>query len=268
MNPAEFANIARVERDFWWHRGMRAIAFTLLDEAAQKRSIRQVLEAGCGTGYFASQVEARYGWQVTALDVAYEGVSHATVLRRVQADIRQLPFREDFEAVLCLDVLVHFARGEEAAALQEFSRVLRPGGVLLLRVAALDALRSRHSEFAHERQRFTRTRLIQAVTRAGLRVVRCTYANSLLLPVAWFKFRLWEPLWNSPPASGLQELPGWLNRLLEVPLKLEARAVQLGINLPLGQSLILVAEKGRLESKPAQPGLLSQHAGSGVRAKR
>ncbi len=30
MNPAEFANIARCERDFWWYRGVRAILYRIL----------------------------------------------------------------------------------------------------------------------------------------------------------------------------------------------------------------------------------------------
>ena len=36
---------------------------------------------------------------------------------------------------------------------------------------------------------------------AGIRVLRCTYANSLLLPVALAKFRLWEPLMRQAPAE-------------------------------------------------------------------
>jgi hypothetical protein len=64
-------------------------------------------------------------------------------------------------------------------------------------------LRSRHSQFAFERQRFTRRRLMGSVTGAGVRVLRCTYVNSLLLPVALAKFRVWEPLLRKPPASGV-----------------------------------------------------------------
>ena len=31
MNPAEFANIAKSEKHFWWYRGMRTILFRLVD---------------------------------------------------------------------------------------------------------------------------------------------------------------------------------------------------------------------------------------------
>ncbi|MBM3740630.1 MAG: class I SAM-dependent methyltransferase, partial [Acidobacteria bacterium] len=51
-----------------------------------------------------------------------------------------------------MDVLVHMPPGGEDTPMREVARVLRPGGLLALRVSALDILRSRHSAFAHERQ--------------------------------------------------------------------------------------------------------------------
>ncbi len=247
MNPAEFQFLAAAEQDFWWFRGMRQILFRILEPLVAQRPIRRVLEAGCGTGHFACQLEARYGWQVFPVDLAWEGLQHGRrlgVQRMAQCDIRRLPFPEgSFDAVFSLDVLVHFPSGEEIRALQELARVLAPKGLLVLRAAALKVLRSRHSQFTGECQRFTRARLKAAVERVGLRPLRISYANSLLLPVALAKFRLWEPLLRKPPSSGLQPLPAWLDTALGAALGLEARILATGVNLPLGQSLLLLAEK-------------------------
>ena len=247
MNPAEFVNIAHTERDFWWYTGMRRILFTLLDPLVRGRKIKSVLEAGCGTGYNASALREHYGWEMYGLDLEMEGLRYGRPLglaNLIQADIASLPFRsETFQAVVSLDVIVHFPLGEEHKPLAEFSRVLAPGGLLVLRVAALDILRSRHSQFAHERQRFTAKRLVRAVTREGVRVLRCTYANSVLLPVALAKFRVWEPLLRRPPQSGVLPVGRRLNRLLQAPLAAEDRWLSKGRNLPLGQSLILIGER-------------------------
>ena len=62
--------------------------------------------------------------------------------------------------------------------------------------------------FAHERQRFTRSRLIELAERHGVKVLRCTHANSLLMPVAFAKFRPWEPLFAAEPASGVAPVAG------------------------------------------------------------
>ena len=230
----------------WWFRGMNRILFDLLDRYAGRNSTHQVLEVGCGTGYLASLLQSRAGWRVTGLDLEPEGLRFARsrVNKLVRGDMRQLPFSANsFSMLVSMDVLVHLEQGRESTALAEFNRVIRPGGLLFLRVAALDVLRSRHSEFAHERQRFTRARLVPQLQTAGFDILRTTYMNSLLLPVALLKFRVWEPITRQAPASGVYRYSPVLNRILEWPLQAERRLLRTGINLPIGQSLFVVARR-------------------------
>ncbi len=247
MNPAEFANIARSEQTFWWYRGMQRILFRLLDPLAAAQRIDRVLEAGCGTGYLSKVLSERYGWRMFPLDLGWEGLDFARgmqVPRPVQGDIAALPFPEHaFDLLLSMDVIVHFPRGEEFRPIAEFARVLKKGGTLAIRVSALDLLRSRHSMFAHERQRFTKSRLVRLLEDHGFSVRRCTYANSLLLPVALAKFRIWEPLTRATPQSGVAPVGPWLDRLLYLPLSAEAALLGAGVNLPLGQSIVAIAER-------------------------
>jgi len=247
MNPAEFANIAGSEQEFWWYRGMRRILFGMLDPLARGRTVRRALEAGCGTGHFTRELETRYGWPMFPLDLGWEGLvfgAQMGIPRLLQADICAIPFPGDcFDAVVSMDVIVHLPRGEEDKPMREFARVLKPGGLFVIRVSALDILRSHHSQFAQERQRFTKARLTALAARHGIRLLRCTYANSLLMPVALAKFRIWEPLSGKQPSSGVEPVAGWLDALLHAPLAAEAALLRLGLNLPLGQSLILLGEK-------------------------
>ena len=247
MNPAEFANIACCERDFWWYRGMRDIFFRFLDPYLEGRPITRALEAGCGTGYFSRLLQTERGWPIVPLDISWEGRTHARRMgaqRPVQADICSLPFAPgSFDLVLSMDVLPHLPPGIESQAASEFARVLAPGGLLVVRAAALDILRSRHSAFAFERQRFTRRRMAGMAESAGFRVLRCTYVNSLLLPVALARFRIWEPLLRQPASSGVQPVAGWLDGMLYSALALESRWVGAGHGFPAGQSLLLLGEK-------------------------
>jgi ubiquinone/menaquinone biosynthesis C-methylase UbiE len=236
MNAAEFANIAKAENAFWWYRGMRQIMFGLLDQTARERKFRRVAEIGAGTGHFALALQERYGWPMFPLDLGWEGLEYGKTLgvdRMVQADMCQLPYRaEAFDAVVSMDVIVHLPRGKEDEPMAEFARVLPRGGFLALRVSALDIL-----------QRFSKSRLLALAERHGFRVLRCSYANSLLMPVALFKFRVVEPLFGGEPESGVQPVAPWLDRLLYAPLAAEAKLLYSGVTLPLGQSLILLAEK-------------------------
>jgi SAM-dependent methyltransferase len=246
MNPAEFGNIARAEDDLWWYRGQRDILTELIDRWFAFKAIDDVLEAGCGTGHTAKFLVDRYGWRVTALDLSAIGLDHARhrgLLRLVQSDITQLPFRSGvFDALISLDVVAHLDSSSSMLAFREFSRIVRPGGLLVLRTAALECLRSRHSEYILERQRFTRSRLISQIEQAGCRVLYASYLNALLSPVAWLKFRIWEPLLSTPPASGVGPTAAWLNNLLSLPLAIEAQWIKRGGSLPIGQTLLVVAK--------------------------
>jgi SAM-dependent methyltransferase len=246
MNPAEFGNIARAEDSFWWYAGMHEIALRLL-KGRLDRGPGRILEAGCGTGAFAQKLALEFQCPIHLADLAGEGLRFAQARglpALVQSDIQALPLASaSYDCVLSLDVLIHLAKGRERDAMAELARVLRPGGLLMIRVAALDLLRSRHSAFTYERQRFTRARLIRTAEECGLETLRCTYLNALLLPVALFRFRVWEPLRRKPPASGVHPVPEWLNRALRLMLKLESAWLAKGHNFPAGQSLILFARK-------------------------
>jgi SAM-dependent methyltransferase len=247
MNPEEFANIARAEGRLWWYRGMGEILIRVLEPHLAGRRIQRVLESGSGTGHFARMLGERFGWTVFPSDLSFEALEFCRgngLTRLSQADMRHLPYNDgSFDAVFSIDALVHLESPDDLAALVQLRRVLRPGGLLVLRAAALDILRSRHSIFVLERQRFTRGRLEALAREAGLEVLRCTYANSLLLPVALLKFRVWEPVFSRGPQSGVGLPPEWLNNLLLQTLRLEKVWLGAGGGFPAGQSLILIGKK-------------------------
>ena len=247
MNPAEFANIRKSEENFWWYRGMRSILFRMMEPHLAGRRIERALEAGCGTGYLSHLLQRERAWPIIPMDFSRHALRYARELgvqRPVQGDIRALPFAgAAFDLVLSVDVLAHMPLGEEHHAARELARVTRRGGLVVVRTAALDILRSRHGEFAQEKQRFTRRRLMDLFEGTGIRVVRCTYVNSLLLPVALAKFRVWEPLLRKPPESGIQPVAPWLDSLLYTPLEIEAAWLGAGRSFPAGQSLVLIGER-------------------------
>ncbi len=247
MNPAEFQHLAAAEERMWWFRGMREI-FRRIAVRHLPSGVTDVLDAGCGTGANAAWMARTFGWRVTCLDFAEEGLSYARrrgiLTELVRGDVRALPFREaSFDLITIFDVLAHLDPGQEREALREAARCLRTGGWLFLRASAFRWLRSRHSEFVRERQRFTLPRLIEAGERAGLETRHSTYANSLLLPAALAKFRIVEPLVRAPAASGVRLGPAWLEQALGGALELEARWIGRGRRLPVGQSAILLAQK-------------------------
>ena len=106
------------------------------------RPAGRVLDAGCGTGRNVRFL-ARYG-EVTGLDfspVALDCCRQRGLTRLVRGSANALPFAAgSFDLVTSFDVLTS-GGVQDAEALPESARVLRPGGHLLVRVAAYDALR-------------------------------------------------------------------------------------------------------------------------------
>ena len=92
-------------------------------------------------------------------------------------------------------------------------------------------------------RRFTKVRIESAVSEAGFKVIDCSYANALLLPVALFKFRVWEDLTRQVPQSGVTVPAAPLNSLLERILGVEAAWLGRGGHFPVGQSILVLATK-------------------------
>ena len=84
--------------------------------------------------------------------------------------------------------------------------------------------------------------MVKTFAAAGLQVLRCSYCNSLLLPVAAAKFRRRGRCCAFPP-SGVEPVAGWLDGLLYSALAAEAEWLGRGHDLPAGQSLILIAQR-------------------------
>src|SRR5947209_6566664 len=102
MTPEEFHNIYRSEPDFWWYRGMRAITESLLDPLLAGGGGRG-LEAGCGTGFNALDLERRYRLRMYGVDLSPLAIHYCRTRnfeRSGIASILHLPFADN-----CFDVV-------------------------------------------------------------------------------------------------------------------------------------------------------------------
>ncbi|MCG1003102.1 MULTISPECIES: class I SAM-dependent methyltransferase [Halobacterium] len=116
--------------------------------AAAERPVERVLDVGGGTGRaaraLARDTEAVPGWDVTVVDASARMLAKARAsgLPTVRGDAAELPFPDDsVDAVVVVDALHHFP--DRDGALAEAKRVLRPGGVLVVRDFDPETLRGR-----------------------------------------------------------------------------------------------------------------------------
>ena len=239
---------ARAEQQHFWFRGLRRFVRPLVAQAVAGDADPQILDCGCGTGTNLG-VLAAYG-QARGVDRAWAGVRRARAAGRQvgQATVTHLPFPDArFHLVTSFDVLYCLEDADERAAVSEMFRVLRPGGRVLINVAAMPILTGNHSVLAHEVRRYRASGLRALLERAGFSVERLTYTNTAMLPIL-VPLRLLQRgvgLAREEDEDATREMqvpPALLNMLLDRVLALEAAVVR-HIDLPCGSSLLALARK-------------------------
>jgi len=97
-----------------------------------------VADVGCGPGNDVAVLRGT-GLRVIGLDLSAGQLRAGYLPGVAQADMRALPLRPaSMEGIWCIAALLHLPRPAVTAALDEFARVVRPGGVLCLTVAEGD----------------------------------------------------------------------------------------------------------------------------------
>lgn len=281
MDSAEYARMHALETNYWWFAGRRAIIAQLLHGAlkplnvsprngitsreSNSRRAHHVLDIGSGTGANLPMLRSIAGdsGTVTAMDfsplalrfAADHAASRGVVL--LQGDALRLPFPDDqFDLVTMLDVLEHLR--DDAGALAEVFRVLRPGGQLIFSVPAYQHLWSAHDTALHHFRRYEYRGLRRLLRRNRFNVILLSFAMSLMPPIAWFWRKVILPWQPRRPREAKRHSEGAVlpavapifNAALIGYLQWEGRLI-IKRRLTFGTSLVGIAQKPHLS--PSRP---------------
>jgi len=233
----------RSEATHWWLAARRNIVLDSIRQSYPGRHDLHFLDAGCGTGLMLQELLPL--GTAEGVDISDEALQFCRRrgLENVRnADLLDLPFAaERFDVVTALDVLEHL--DDDAGALREFGRVLKPGGRVFVFAPAHRWLWSLQDEVSHHKRRYIARTLRDAVSRAGLVIERLTYVSTLLLPVIflgrqWLKVR--RRFREFDTENDLH--PQWSNGILRSIFQLEIPILR-HTDMPFGASLLCVARK-------------------------
>jgi SAM-dependent methyltransferase len=146
----------------------------------------------------------------------------------LEVDLLAAPER-DHTAVVALNVLEHIE--DDVAALEAASRLVRPGGAVVMFVPAFEFAMSRFDRSIGHYRRYTTGRLWNAMRDAGLEVESVRYVNAPGL-LAW---TVGMRLLRMEPREGIA-LRGWDRVVIPVARRIEGRW-----RPPFGQSVLGVA---------------------------
>lgn len=247
MLASEYRTLFELETSYWWFRGLRSMLVRTLKELGVGPSAR-LLDAGCGTGKTVATLRE----QVTPLSVGFDLAEDATPYWRAReltgvsrASINAIPFRQDsFDAVVCVNVL-ECEQVEERQAYRELWRVAKPGGLIVLVVAAYPWLmNASHHQAVGACRRYTKATLRSLLQQTPGQVLRLTHLFPTTFPLIAGS-RLLQRMTNPQPEafrSDIRPLPRVINESLTRMTVLESRLLS-KTDFPFGSSLMAVVRK-------------------------
>lgn len=238
-----FADLSRLEAGNFWFCARNSLIIWALQKYAA--NLRSFMEVGCGTGFVLTGIaDAFPKARLTGSEIFTVGLGFAKkrlpVANLIQMDARKIPFVEEFDAVGAFDILEHIE--EDGVVLSQLWQALKPGGVLLLTVPQHQWLWSQSDEHACHVRRYHATELKNKVHQAGFKILRVTSFVSLLLPVMLLS-RIKRRTKNKYDPLDEFHIPRWMDSLFYWVMALENLMIQIGINFPVGGSLMVVAQK-------------------------
>ena len=186
MHSDEIRLLGDLEDRHWWYAERRHLI---------RRAIRGLrpdgvaLDVGAAAGGNTRVLRAA-GWRCAALEYSRVGAALAAErgLSVIQGDATALPVADaSLGLVVAYDVLEHIV--DDAAAVREIHRALRPGGTFLVAVPVDMRLWSAHDEAVDHVRRYERAELLDLLTAGGFVLDDVRSWNVLLRPVAAWRRR-------------------------------------------------------------------------------
>jgi SAM-dependent methyltransferase len=216
VQDAEIRKLVALEDRNWWYRERRILLARELDRIGQPGFALDIGAAGGGN----TRVLRARGWRCIALEYGAAGAALASNrgLHVIRADARHLPLpTASVDLIIALDVLEHI--DDDARALAEIHRVLRPGGTLFASVPCDMRLWSSHDVALGHVRRYTRETLSSVVTGSGLQLDDLWSWNVLLRPVVALRRRRM----SNSSESEMEDLPPLVNGSLKAIVAVERR---------------------------------------------
>lgn len=236
-----------MEDRYWWFASKRLFLQAALGTiGARLPANPRILDVGCGTGAVLEMLDPL--GEIHGIDIETAALSFCAerdLGNLVQSSATALPYADNsFDLIVIADMLEHLR--EDAPAVRESARVLRPGGIFICTVPAHPSLFGEHDMALHHFRRYSQRTLRQTLEGAGLHLLRLspTYASILLpaLLARGLKRLMSRNVAVEVAQSDVPPAPGVVNTLAVAVHRAEAWWLARR-NLPFGLSYLALAQQ-------------------------
>jgi SAM-dependent methyltransferase len=244
MDVGTYEIEAAYEESHWWFVGRRSLFLAEIGRLGLPQDAR-ILDVGTSTGTNLRMLRDAGYTNVLGLDPSEESIRWTAAKglpEVIKGDVCDLPFDTgSFDMVLATDVLEHV--DDDARAVAEIARTLKPGGHVLITVPSFEMLWGLQDVVAHHKRRYRMPQLLRLIDGGRLTPTRSYYFNFVLfLPILLarrvmrlFKVKLKSEAEVNSPA---------LNRILAGIFHADI-AVAPRLKPPFGVSALVVARAGQ-----------------------
>lgn len=246
MDLKEYKNIYKNEETHFYYVATHKLIINLIDKylvTAKNQNTMVILDAGCGTGLLAKKLE-KFG-KVIGVDFSKEAIKFAKKrnVKTIYSSVDKMPFKNNtFDIITSVDVIYHEWVHNDQHALNEMFRILKPNGLLVLKVPAIKWLKLTHDKFVFTKRRYDKNGLKKIILNAGFKIEKLSYINFSLLIPATLKYFFEKIGGKDEPRSNVSKIPSAVNALIKLILGVEYNLVLLK-DLPIGLGLVVVARK-------------------------
>lgn len=251
MENSEYSNHFNTEDNHWWFIGQRKILTNVFEKYVNKNENLKIVDAGCGTGRNIIELQ-KYG-EVIGIDyseTAIEFCKKRGIRELINRNIANtnLP-NNSVDVIISVGVFYHKDINVKKT-LQEFSRILKKNGTLIIMTPANEIFRSKflktsHDTLMHTGRRHNLTDLSNEIKNKDFSIIKKSYYTSILfLPAVLSRFL--SKIKESFKKENSSNIKNYKKNLISFLLKnimfIEAFLIK-RISFPFGVSLLIVCKK-------------------------
>lgn len=234
------------ESHFWFQWRVKAL-FTQLSAAKIPTNEKwKVLDVGGGVGVVRKQLESMTNWDVDFTELDYKGLcaSEPGRGRTIYYDIMEErdEFKGRYDAIVLFDVLEHIK--ETKPFLQALANHLKPNGILIVNVPALQLLYSNYDRAVGHIKRYGKDDARSEIESVGLKILDNRFWGFTLVPIALLR-KLYLSLKidksdEKLSEEGFKPPSEFVNSMFKTVMNVETKLTK---TPPFGSSLLLLARK-------------------------
>lgn len=246
-----FELMYELESKNFWYISRNKIVQHLFAKYLGPETNSSVLEIGCGTGYVIQGLSRFKNYKLAGAEIYLEGLKFAKKrlpdVEFMQMDASDMPFVEEYDAIGAFDVLEHIENDE--LVMSNIYKSLKKGGCFFVTVPQYMFMWSDTDEIDCHKRRYSKKEILTKLNKCGFKVNYCTSFVFTLFPFMLISRFIKQDVKRRKKTLTVKEgyselaMSPVLNYIFLKLMLIDEWLIKMGISLPYGGSLVLVAKK-------------------------